>query len=65
MVEYWGVYSTFSTHTRGYCWAAPSALETKGFASLAGMKGYYYDDPKDPGRLLYCEDCLRRMGVLW
>ena len=65
VVRYWGVYRDFSTHTKGFCWAALSLSETEHPVSLKGKKGYHYDDPKDPGNLIYCEDCLRRMGVLW
>ena len=65
VVRYWEVYNDFATHTKGYCWAALNLLDAPDAVSLKGKKAYYYNDPKDPGNLLYCEDCLRQMGVLW
>ena len=62
------VYSEFCRHTKGFCWAAPTMPvggDLKLAPSLKGKRAYYYNDPKDPGNLLYCEECLRKMGVLW
>ena len=65
MVKYWGTYSEYAIHTKGYCWGAPLYTYSAKPDSLANKRAYYYDDPNDPGNLLYCEDCLREMGMLW
>ena len=65
MVKYWGLYEKWAVHTRGYCWKAAPHSTIEEAPSLAGKRAYYYNDPNDPGNLVYCEDCLREMGVLW
>lgn len=64
MVEFAWIYGPRTYHTKGYCWHS-EVIDNDMTHSLNGERAYYYDCPSDPGRLLYCEDCLREMGVLW
>ena len=64
MVVFAWVYESDAHHHKGNCWK--SEVFTGSLTHpIGGMRAYYYDCPTDPGRLLYCEDCLRKMGVLW
>lgn len=64
MVEFAWVYATGTYHTKGQCWHSEEIRDGETHF-ISGKRAYYYDAPSDPGRLLYCEDCLHEMGVLW
>jgi len=64
MVVFAWVYDSHACHTKGQCWKSEVFIRDLAYP-IGGMRAYYYNNPADPGKLLYCEDCLRKMGVLW
>ena len=64
MVEFAWVYESNARHDKGQCWNSNVFMGDLAYP-IGGKRAYYYDCPAKPGKLLYCEDCLREMGVLW
>ena len=64
MVEFAWIYGAHVYHTKGQCWHSKAIHNYEAYL-ISGKRAYHYNCPADPGRLLYCEDCLREMGILW
>ena len=64
MVTFAWIYNVRIYHTKGQCWNSKAMRDDETYL-LSGKRAYFYDCASDPGKFLYCEDCLREMGVLW
>jgi len=64
VVKFAWVYGARVYHTKGQCWHSKAYRDDETYL-ISGKRAYYYDCPAASGNMLYCEDCLREMGVLW